>query len=123
MGETNVSVRIVNFTFNCHGDDHFNTMMEWIGEADIFNMRGTGTNVDGTTTKMALVNVLRNQGCDKMVLKLQYEVIQNRLIYIGVCGGPKFAGDTVDVGRGIFQRGLQLFGRGVNVAYESWEIW
>ena len=89
--------------------------------SDIVYCRGTGNDREmGIKTFDALVNISDNRDYDKEVLTLQYEVMQNRLVYIGVCGAAKWAGYAVKMPDGSFRRGLGLFGRDVFVEYADW---
>ena len=107
-------VNMVDFSFRCHPHDHADAL-GWLQMADLFYIRGTG---QGTFS--ALVDISDDPSCFDLVVALQYEVLQNRLVYVGVCGAAQWAGDYVQVHNGGMRRGLQLFGRGFSVQYPDW---
>ena len=73
----------------------------------------------GDNTYDALVNISEGNEYSNLVVTLQYEVMQNRLGYIGICGAAKWAGYDVEL-KGGPRRGLELFGRNVSVNYGHW---
>ena len=61
-----------------------------------------------------LVNLIDDSSVATLILALQYQVMLNQLVYFGVCGASKWAGDQVEVPSGRRQ-GLQLLGKQINV--------
>ena len=113
-------VEIIDWSFHHPGDRR--QALESLKTADIFYIRGTGHDkANGEDTDSYLVDITEDPDCAELVLALQYEVLQNRLVYVGVCGAAKWAGDEVEMWRGGKRRGLQLFGRGISVDYAGWQ--
>ena len=71
---------------------------------------------------LALVNVIDAPLNQKLKEQLQWRVMDNRLMYIGVCGGSKIAGARMLVGtkENAERKGLGFFGRNINVEYNGW---
>ena len=116
-----LTVRLIDFSFTNRFHENRETRLALLKTSDIFYCRGAGNHREmGIKTFDALVNISDNRDYDKEVLTLQYEVMQNRLVYIGVCGAAKWAGYVVEMPDGSFRRGLGLFGRDVFVEYSDW---
>ena len=109
-----LTVKLIDFSFTNHFHDQ-EKRLELLRNSDIFYCRGTGIN-----SHEALVNISDNKDYESEVETLQYEVLWNRLIYVGICGAAKWAGDVVERPDGSVRRGLGLFGRDVFVEYADW---
>ena len=117
-----VSVNMVDCSFRCHPQDRADAA-NTLQNADVFYIRGTGNDrFAHQDTSSYLVDIIDDPSCAELVLNLQYEVLQNRLVYVGVCGAAKCAGESVIMRRGERRRGLELFGQGVAVHYGDWKI-
>ena len=89
----------------------------------MFYCRGTGWQNAGPDSDMRdeLCRIGNGPEYATQILALQYEILQNRLLYVGICGASKWAGYNVILPGGQVQRGLALFGRDVSVYYDGWQ--
>ena len=114
-----VTVNLVEFSFR--SDDRA-AAKAWLTHADLFYIRGTGFDKETKeNTFEQLVDIVDDPSCADLVLALQYEVLENKIIYVGVCGAAKLAGESVSMPeKGGTRKGLQLFGKGVTIQYDGW---
>ena len=104
-------VKLVLFSFRCHPHDQADAL-RWLQIADLVYIRGTGYDTElRQHTYSSLVDISDDPSCAELVLALQYEVLQNRLVYVGVCGAAQWAGEAVLIPKGGMRQGLQLFGK------------
>ena len=116
----NYTVTVEDFSFSRTATDqpeHRQQELAKLDNADVFFIRGTLGNPDGI-----LSNIVTSPVHSEAVLKLQYKVLEHKIIYMGVCGGALLAGHTFNPrGRHPSSTGLGLLGRHVNVFYDSWQ--
>ena len=99
-------VKLVLFSFRCHPHDQADAL-RWLQIADLFYIRGTGYDTElRQHTYSSLVDISDDPSCAELVLALQYEVLQNRLVYVGVCGAAQWAGESVLIPKGGMRQGL-----------------
>ena len=91
-----------------------NTLIQ-LDHADIFYIRGTGPGCYSN-----LVDIVEYPNLSEVVRKLQYQVFENRLLYVGVCGGSQLQGDYFWP-EARCRNGLRLFGSGNYVHYDVWD--
>ena len=84
---------------------------------DIFYMRGTWGMPD-----RVLADIVMNSSYEEAVLILQYKVLFNHTLYMGICGGAMLASDTFDPTGfvGLDLQGLGLLGKQVTIHYDDW---
>ena len=84
---------------------------------DIFYMRGT-MGMDNS----ALGNIVKNDQNEEAVVMLQYKVLFNHTLYMGICGGAKFASDIFATDDGGNMRGLGLLGKKETIHHDEWQL-
>ena len=91
-----------------------NTLIQ-LDHADIFYIRGTGPGCYSN-----LVDIVEDPNLSEVVCKLQYQVFENRLLYVGVCGGSQLQSDYFWPETRC-RKGLRLFGSENYVHYDAWD--
>ena len=71
-------------------------------------------------TNNNLVDIVEDPNLSEVVRKLQYQVFENRLLYVGICGGSQLEGDYVWLEKRC-RKGLRLFGSESYVHYDAWQ--
>ena len=79
----NALVRFRDFSFqNLVSTQEIQNTLIQLDHADIFYIRGTGPGCYNN-----LVGIVEDPNLSEVVRKLQYQVFENRLLYVGICGG------------------------------------
>ena len=93
-------VKLVLFSFRCQPHEQADAL-RWLQIADLFYIRGTGYDTElRQDTYSSLVDISDDPSCAELVLALQYEVLQNKLVYVGVCVSATWAGESVLLPKG-----------------------
>ena len=111
-----VLVQFRDFSFkNLVSPQQIQNAISQLHHADIFYIRGTGPGCYNN-----LVDIVEDPSLSEVVRKLQYQVFENKLLYVGICGGSQIEGDYVWPEKRC-RKGLRLFGSENYVQYDSWE--
>ena len=105
-------VHVLYFSFQ--GDPAVS--VDLLRRADFFFLRGTSP---GTYTSLA--EIVSNPDYSKIVLELQYRVLLNKMVFIGVCGGALVASYKFEPVRHQCMDGFGFMGRGMNIYYDDWQ--
>ena len=101
------SVNVLDVSFNGEFQPNEDNRVQQLMWADIFYCRGTGGLYEGPSGDMRaeLCRISNSPQYARQILALQYEILQNRLLYVGICGASKWAGYNVSLPGGQVQRG------------------
>ena len=116
-------VNFLDFSFNAEFQPNEDKRVQQLMWADIFYCRGTGGQYEGLSGDMRaeLCRISNSPQYARQIFALQYEILQNRRLSVGICGASKWAGYNVSLPGGEVKRGLALFGLGISVCYDKWE--